>query len=111
MFLDGAGQCSAKKREFKGNLDNLGRPWTPRRVLHNRRAPVRFLSHLPASPEFIDLRRHGVQSNLRILTPVAPNGKGSGGPGIEMTSNTTAQCVGVPAEPFKSVSSTQLSVV
>ena len=36
-----------QKRQFKGNLDDLGRFWTPRRVLQNRRLQVRFLSHLP----------------------------------------------------------------
>jgi hypothetical protein len=35
---------------FQGNLDIAGRSWTLRRVLHNRRLPVRFLSHLPRKP-------------------------------------------------------------
>ena len=37
-----------KTAGFRGNLDNLGRVWTARRVLHTRRVPVRFLSHLPS---------------------------------------------------------------
>jgi hypothetical protein len=47
MFLDDPGRCFVKIRGFKGSLDILGRIWTARRVLHNRMAPVRFLSHLP----------------------------------------------------------------
>jgi hypothetical protein len=51
--LDAVGRCSAEKRLFKAVRDILGRVWTARRVLHHRRAPVRFLSHLPRSPEII----------------------------------------------------------
>jgi hypothetical protein len=51
--LDAPGRCVAKKCEFEGNLDNHGRLWTARRVLHNRRLPVRFLSHLPRKREFL----------------------------------------------------------
>ena len=43
------------------------------RGLHNRRAPVRFLSHLPASPEFMRLQRHAAQPTLRALTTIDPN--------------------------------------
>ena len=32
---------------FESNSDDLGRRWTARRVLQNRRLQVRFLSHLP----------------------------------------------------------------
>ena len=46
-FLDDPGRCVAKKCEFEGDLDVVGRVWTARRVLHNRRVQVRFLSHLP----------------------------------------------------------------
>jgi hypothetical protein len=53
--LDGSGRWVAKKREFAAGLDTFGRAWTPRRVLHNRRAPVRFLSHLPEIPEFMGI--------------------------------------------------------
>jgi len=47
MFLDAAGRCDGKNREFKAVLDDFRRVWTLRRVVHNRRVQVRFLSHLP----------------------------------------------------------------
>ncbi len=39
--------ASPRTVRFKGNLDVVGRAWTARRVLQNRRLQVRFLSHLP----------------------------------------------------------------
>ena len=42
----------ASSRRFKAFLDVIGRVWTLRRVLQNRRLQVRFLSHLPlGNPE------------------------------------------------------------
>ena len=70
MFLDGSGRCVAKIGEFEGNLDNLGRPWTLRRVLHNRRVQVRFLSHLPEGPEFTGIAALWPQPISRALTPI-----------------------------------------
>jgi hypothetical protein len=45
--LDDAASITADSR---GNLDVLGRLWTLRRALQNRRVQVRFLSHLPHIP-------------------------------------------------------------
>ena len=58
------------KSEFKGNLDNLGRPWTARRVLQNRRLQVRFLSHLPRNAEFMGIAAPWPQPNVYALTPI-----------------------------------------
>jgi len=46
-FLDDFGRRVASKSGFQAFLDRSGRVWTARRVLHNRRLQVRFLSHLP----------------------------------------------------------------
>jgi hypothetical protein len=72
--LDAAGQCDASNSGFKGDLDILRRRWEARRVHHNRRLPVRFLSHLPIqSLNLSRLQPHGVQSVFRALTPFDPN--------------------------------------
>jgi len=47
--LDDAGRCAASNGGFQAFLDVAERIWTARRVLHNRRVQVRFLSHLPLS--------------------------------------------------------------
>jgi hypothetical protein len=39
--------ASPKSANFEGDVDDLGRSWTARCVLQNRRLQVRFLSHLP----------------------------------------------------------------
>jgi hypothetical protein len=44
---------SGDSRAIWTTLDDSGRVWTARRVLHNRRVQVRFLSHLPLSAEFM----------------------------------------------------------
>jgi hypothetical protein len=86
---------SPKNRQFKRDLDVLGRSWTARRVLHNRRLPVRFLSHLPTKPEFIcaaptclnDLRQvisnqaisrslSGLKQSFRSASLVSGDGRG-----------------------------------
>jgi len=66
--LDAAGRCSAKKGEFKADLDIRGRVWTARRVLQNRRVQVRFLSHLPVNAEFMWVAALWLQYNMCALT-------------------------------------------
>ena len=46
--------------------------------LHNRRVQVRFLSHLPLSPEFMGAAATWLQPILRALTPFDPNGSSAG---------------------------------
>ena len=46
--LDVHGRLWTMRRAQSWNKGQVGQPWTARRVLHNRRALVRFLSHLPS---------------------------------------------------------------
>ena len=71
-FLDDPGRCVAKKCEFEGDLDVVGRVWTPRRVLQNRRLQVPFLSHLPEKSDFIWTAGPCLQANVCALTTMCP---------------------------------------
>ena len=61
-----------KVREYSAQWDYTGGYGTQRRMLHNRRVQVRFLSHLPRIPEFMVItalwRRHNVTA-LPLFVP------------------------------------------
>jgi hypothetical protein len=60
----------ASSRGFKALLDMSGRSWTARRVLHNSRLQVRFLSNLPSQTlNSWRLQPRGVQPVLWCFDP------------------------------------------
>jgi hypothetical protein len=46
-----------------------GQPWIARRVLHNHTAPIRFLSHLPEKPEFMEVSAPCPQRHNGYIDP------------------------------------------
>ena len=63
----GAGRAD-HKTDYR--QDVLGRLWTARRVLHNRRAPVRFLPYLPRKLEFMRIAALWLQHNICALSTI-----------------------------------------
>jgi hypothetical protein len=73
--LDDPGRCVAKNRQFKGNVDKFGRGWTACRVLRNRWAQVRSLSHLPlGNTEMKRLKANTRRSHFCLIKDLTQRG-------------------------------------